>query len=64
MEKELQVSIPVMTRERFAALVGVEEGVVRGWIDKGYLPTLKVGKHRLVNLSRLHLDALETEDYR
>ena len=31
------VMTPVMTKERFAELAGVEVGVVRGMLDRGYL---------------------------
>lgn len=49
----LQVPVPVITRERFAQLTGLEEGVIRGMIDKGYLPTVKIGRYRLINLTQL-----------
>ena len=45
--------VPVMAADRFADLVGVSSEVVRGWIDKGYLPTMKIGRYRLVNLAAL-----------
>jgi len=40
----------VSRRERFGALSGLDDGVLRGMIDKGYLPTLKIGRYRLINL--------------
>ncbi len=49
----VSVQIPLMTRERFAGLTGLDEGVLRGMINKGYLPTLKLGRHRLINLVAL-----------
>ena len=55
--------IPVMGRERFAELTGFSVETVRGWEAKGYLPTIKVGKHRLVNLAALTRQALEEEEY-
>lgn len=45
--------VPFMTRERFAALTGLEEGVLRGMMDRGHLPTLKVGRRRVINLALL-----------
>jgi hypothetical protein len=45
---------PLATKERFAYMTGLEEGVIRGMIDKGHLPTVKVGKYRLINLALLH----------
>lgn len=46
--------VPVMSRQRFAELAGVEDGVVRGWIERGQIPTVKVGRHRLINIALLH----------
>ena len=51
-------AVPVMTKERFAELVGVEVGVVRGMLDRGYLPATKVGRHRLVNVAALQARCL------
>lgn len=52
------VMTPVMTKERFAELVGVEVGVIRGMIDRNYLPTVKIGRHRLVNVAALQARCL------
>ncbi len=52
------VVTPVMTKERFAELVGVEVGVVRGMLDRGYLPMVKIGRHRLVNVAALQARCL------
>lgn len=54
-------NVPVMTRERFAELAGVEIGVLNGWIAKGYMPVIEFGKYRLVNLALLTKYALEKE---
>lgn len=45
--------VPVMTKERFAELVGLEVGVVRGMLDRGHLPAIKIGRHRMVNVAAL-----------
>ncbi|HEX7047769.1 MAG TPA: hypothetical protein VF275_09405 [Gammaproteobacteria bacterium] len=55
----LLVATPVMTKERFADLVGVEVGVVRGMLDRGYLPSVKIGRHRLVNVAALQARCLK-----
>ncbi|WP_236012291.1 MerR family transcriptional regulator [Marinobacter mangrovi] len=52
-----------MTQERFAELTGLTEGQVRGMIEKGHLPSLKVGKPRLVNIALLSKDAMEQENW-
>lgn len=45
--------VPVCTRERFAQFSGLDEGVIRGMCDRGYLPTIKLGKYSLINLVAL-----------
>lgn len=50
--------VPVMEVCRFAELVGVSPDVVRGWIDKGHIPTTKIGRYRLVNIALLTKEAL------
>ena len=57
-----QSIVPVMEKNRFSELVGIEIGVVNGWIDKGYLGTIKIGKHRLVNLLALSHACLEESE--
>lgn len=44
-------SIPTITQEKFAELAGVTLPTVRAWVQRGYLPTLKIGRRRLVDLS-------------
>ncbi len=56
-----QANVPVMEREKFSELVGVDLGVINGWIDRGYLPSIKMGKHRLVNLALLTKECMEKE---
>lgn len=54
--------VPVMTRQRFCELSGVSEEVARGWMQKGSVPTVKVGKRRLVNVAALTRVCLEEEE--
>ncbi|WP_347878756.1 DNA-binding protein [Pseudomonas aeruginosa] len=42
---------------------GGRPGRVRGWIDKGYLPTIRLGRHRMVNVALVVKQLLEQEDY-
>lgn len=54
-------SAPVMSRKRFADLVGVTEDTVTGWINRGYLPVVEIGKYRLVNIALVTRMALEQD---
>lgn len=44
---------PYMTVERTAEAFGVAEDVVRGWVARGYLPTRKIGRYRLIDVLAL-----------
>lgn len=59
-----QVNVPVMEKSKFAELVGVDVGVVNGWIDKGYIPSMKLGKHRLVNIALLAEECMKQKNQR
>jgi hypothetical protein len=50
---------PFMSTERYAHMIGQPKGVVRGWMDKGYIPTAVFGRRRLVNIAKLTRDALK-----
>lgn len=54
-------AVPVMSRRKFADLVGVTEDTVTGWINRGYLPVVEIGKYRLVNLALLNKHAMDQE---
>lgn len=59
--KRWPVFFPVMTRDKFAALSGLAEGVVQGMIEKGHLPSIKIGRYRLVNLAQLAKECVGDE---
>jgi hypothetical protein len=42
--------VPLMKKERFSELSGFDTGVIEGWLDKGLIPSVKVGKHRAINV--------------
>ena len=46
----------IVTAEKYAELVGLPIGVVRGQLDRRQLPVYKVGKRRFTNLIKLRLD--------
>jgi len=53
------LALPMISAVRFALLSGIEEGVVRGWIARGYLPTYKMGKYTMINLALLNHMAMQ-----
>ncbi|MCP8686077.1 DNA-binding protein [Marinobacterium sedimentorum] len=52
---------PLMAWREFADWIRMEQSIVRGWIEKGLLPTERIGKHRLVNVSLLSKQLLERD---
>ncbi|MCG9093781.1 hypothetical protein [Laribacter hongkongensis] len=56
--------VPVMDRISFARAIGVTEGVVEGWIARGYIPCTQIGRHRLVNLAALTKRCIEQSEFR
>lgn len=48
------MSAELYTKEAFAALVGVPVEVVTAWIMRGTVPSVKVGKTRLVRFVRVN----------
>jgi hypothetical protein len=55
----LQSLVPYMSKRRFADIVGIEISVVDGWVEKGHLPSVLIGKYRLINVAKLWQQALE-----
>ena len=49
------VSSPLVTRAKWAELVGLPVGVVTAQCDRGLLPTLRLGKYSLVNVEALRV---------
>lgn len=58
-EQVTTLTLPVISRSRFAEMTGFPEGVVQGWIAKGYIPTMSIGKYTLINLALLNRMALD-----
>ena len=46
----------LVSAEKYAELVGLPIGVVRGQLDRRQLPVYKVGKRRFINLVQLRID--------
>lgn len=51
--------VPMMSREAFAAAIGLPVGVIVGFCNKGYLPTVSIGKYSLINVALLQQRCLE-----
>ena len=49
----LSVLPPLLSREHFASFVGATLDTVRGWAQTDTIPTVKVGRHRLINIVKL-----------
>lgn len=47
------LSSPIVSRERFAEMVGLPLGVIVGWCNKGLVPCVTIGKYSLINVALL-----------
>lgn len=54
---------PVSTQEQYALDVGLTLPTVRRQVQRGYLPTIKVGRYKLINVIKLAQRCLEKDDY-
>lgn len=45
--------VPECTKEEYCRGTGVKAGVLQGWVNKGLIPTVKRGKHCLINLAAI-----------
>lgn len=62
--KDLTSAPPILPWKTFCAWIGMgeETDTVRGWIRNGYIPTMKIGKYVMVNLTLLNKQLLEKGD--
>ncbi|BBM04193.1 DNA-binding protein [Microbulbifer sp. GL-2] len=44
---------PVSTQEQYAIDTGLTLKTVRGQVQRGYLPTIKIGRYNLINMVKL-----------
>jgi len=51
-------NIPMMTPDFFCAVTGMQKGVLRGNTDRGYVPTVKVGKNKMINMTLLNYNLM------
>lgn len=57
----IQIDSPVWTQEKYVEKTGLVEGVVRGHVDKKLVPTIKIGRHRMINMALLTKQCLEAD---
>jgi excisionase family DNA binding protein len=55
-QSNVSITIPEMTMEQYARFVGVTTGTVEKWVERGYLPSFKLGKYRMVNVMQRMTD--------
>ena len=50
--------VGVCTQEKFAESAGLTLDTVRGLVRRGYIPTVKVGRYAMVNLTALNRELM------
>lgn len=58
----ISIVTPEMTKEKYAENSGVTVRTVDGWIDKGYLPAVRIGKRCMVNVAQRTVDLVSKGD--
>ncbi|WNB76781.1 hypothetical protein [Methylomonas koyamae] len=53
--------IPFMAQTKFADMTGFSLGVIEGWVVRGYVPSMVVGKHRVINLVALFQQCIDLD---
>lgn len=59
--QKLLTAPPVLPWRDFAAWIQLSEDVVEHWVKRGYLPTVKIGRYRMVNVALLTHQLLNDE---
>ncbi len=59
--QKLLIAPPVMPWREFADWIQVGADTVEMWIKRGYLPTVKIGRYRMVNVALLTRQLLNDE---
>ena len=53
--------VPLMGREAFARAIGIPVGVLIGWCDRGYIPTIAIGTYSLINVELIRKQCVSRE---
>lgn len=56
---DLNFTVPLITREQFSKVTGLAIGVIEKQCERGYWPTVKVGKYSMINMAVIHEEALK-----
>lgn len=51
--------MPLMTVAAFSQAAGVEQSVIQAQVNRGYWPTMKIGKRVFVNVEAVRLIAVQ-----
>lgn len=54
-------SVGLVTKEKFSELSGAPIEVVNGWVEKRYLPVVRIGKRVMINVVVLQQQLGEQE---
>jgi hypothetical protein len=57
----VMVFTPVMDPSYFARISGFTEDTVRGQVDRNNIPTVKIGRLRVINVAALTANCLNTQ---
>lgn len=60
-QANVQPTVGLMTLEKFAEAVGLPPGVVLGHLNRGILPTVTLGRRRLINVVALQRELARKE---
>lgn len=55
----LVANLPVCSFNKLAEICEVSEETVRGWSQNNHIPTVKIGKYRMINLEQFKRDLLK-----
>lgn len=50
----------LQTADQFAKESGLTVETVRAWITRGYVPTIKIGKRRMIEVSKISEETYST----
>jgi hypothetical protein len=57
------IRAPLMTPEKYAEMCGLEPSVVHSQVVKRTIPTVKQGRHLMVNVALIFKNAVEAESW-